>query len=75
MTSVQFISFFRDLGWGVTAGVATLIIGAPLMYFLDSGETKKEAASRHERDTERADEARRGPGRQGRKAQQGSAGA
>ena len=63
------IGFFRELGWGVTVGIAILLVGAPLMYFLDSGETKEERAKRRERDAERAEDARSGPAQKALKAQ------
>jgi hypothetical protein len=47
--------FFRDLGWGVTIGIVLLLVGAPVMYFVHWGETKKETASRLARDAARVE--------------------
>ena len=47
------IGYLQDLGWGVTAGIAALLIGAVIFHFTDWGETKKEKAERSARDAER----------------------
>jgi hypothetical protein len=47
------IAFLRDLGWGVTIGIAVLILGAVIFAFTDWGETKREKAKRLSRDVAR----------------------
>ena len=49
------VGFFRDLGWGVTIGMAVLLVGGCFVYFQHWGETKKEKAKRHARDAARAE--------------------
>ena len=63
------IGFFRDLGWGVTAGIIVLLIGGPFVYFQHWGETAKERAVRHADDAERAEDARLGPAVRAQKKQ------
>ncbi len=40
------IAFLRELGWGVTIGIALLILGAVFFAFTNWGETKKERTKR-----------------------------
>jgi hypothetical protein len=47
------IGFLQDLGWGVTAGIALLVIGVVVFRFTHWGESKKEKAERLARDKER----------------------
>ena len=47
------IGFMQDLGWGVVAGIAALLIGVVIFRLTDWGETKKEKAQRSARDEER----------------------
>ena len=48
-----FIGLFQELGWGVTIGIAVLIVGALVFAFTDWGENKKEKAKRLSRDADR----------------------
>ena len=66
------IGFLRDLGWGVTAGMAVLLIGGPFVYFQHWGETAKERAERHADNAERAEDARLGPAARAQKKQDSS---
>jgi hypothetical protein len=47
------IGYLQALGWGVTAGIAALLIGAVIFRFTNWGETKQEKAERLTRDEER----------------------
>ena len=47
------IGFLQDLGWGVAAGIALLLIGIVVFRFTNWGESKKEKAERLARDEER----------------------
>jgi predicted transporter len=48
-----FIGLLGELGWGVTAGIALLLVGAGVFAFTDWGETKREKAKRLSRDAAR----------------------
>jgi len=47
------IGFLQDLGWGVVAGAALLLIGVVVFRFTNWGESKKEKAERLARDEKR----------------------
>ena len=64
------IGFVRDLGWGVSAGIAVLLIGGPFVHLQHWGEMKHERAKRVADDVALAEDAHLGPARRARKVQQ-----
>jgi hypothetical protein len=46
------IGFLQDLGWGVVAGIALMLIGTFVFRFTNWSESKKEKAERLARDEE-----------------------